>query len=219
MNPRKNIPGHLSTVALFCALSVIAAPLSSAARPDRVRDATRVGDMAPDFTLASPDGKTTVQLSGFRGTKPVVLIFGSYTCPPFRDVYPKLERLHREDGNEVEFLYVYIREAHPDDGWKMPRNQREGIVVKDPKTMDERIEIAREACVFFKTSIPAVVDTMDNAVDRAYAGWPSRIFVVDVAGKIAVQGGPGPRGLVPAARAVEAWLKKNHGSPASAGSR
>jgi hypothetical protein len=35
--------------------------------------------LAPDFTLKSPDGKTTITLSEFRGKKPVALIFGSFT--------------------------------------------------------------------------------------------------------------------------------------------
>lgn len=34
---------------------------------------------APDFTLPTQDGKATVTLSEFRGKKPVVLIFGSFT--------------------------------------------------------------------------------------------------------------------------------------------
>jgi hypothetical protein len=34
---------------------------------------------APDFTLKSPDGKTTITLSSFKGKKPVALIFGSFT--------------------------------------------------------------------------------------------------------------------------------------------
>ena len=38
-----------------------------------------VGDAAPDFTLNSQDGKSQVCLSSFQGSKPVVLIFGSYT--------------------------------------------------------------------------------------------------------------------------------------------
>jgi hypothetical protein len=38
-----------------------------------------VGDMAPDFSLESPDRKSTFQLSSMRGQKPVVLVFGSYT--------------------------------------------------------------------------------------------------------------------------------------------
>jgi len=39
----------------------------------------KVGDAAPDFTLHSSDKKELVQLSYFRGEKPVVLVFGSYT--------------------------------------------------------------------------------------------------------------------------------------------
>lgn len=38
-----------------------------------------VGDMAPDFSLESPDHQSTFQLSSMRGQKPVVLVFGSYT--------------------------------------------------------------------------------------------------------------------------------------------
>lgn len=35
--------------------------------------------LAPDFTLPSHDGKSQVTLSSFRGKRPVVLIFGSFT--------------------------------------------------------------------------------------------------------------------------------------------
>lgn len=163
--------------------------------------------MAPDFALKTLDGTETIRLSDFRGKKPVVLIFGSFTCPPFRDVYPTLERLHQEHGEQVAFVYVYIREAHAEDGWKLPRNQKEGILIAEPKTMTERRKVAEQACEYFKTNIPALVDAMDNATDRAYAAWPSRIFVVDVKGRLAVHGSPGPGGLVPAAKAAEAWLK------------
>ena len=40
---------------------------------------TRVGEMAPDFALETTNHTDTVQLSSFRGQKPVVLVFGSYT--------------------------------------------------------------------------------------------------------------------------------------------
>jgi hypothetical protein len=39
----------------------------------------KVGDAAPDFSLETYDRKSRVQLSTFRGKKPVVLVFGSYT--------------------------------------------------------------------------------------------------------------------------------------------
>ena len=37
------------------------------------------GDMAPDFRLPTLDRSATVSLSSFRGSRPVVLVFGSYT--------------------------------------------------------------------------------------------------------------------------------------------
>jgi hypothetical protein len=50
-------------------------PLWNVAR----RGKTRVGDLAPDFTLPTLDRTQEVTLSSFRGTRPVVLVFGSYT--------------------------------------------------------------------------------------------------------------------------------------------
>jgi hypothetical protein len=50
-------------------------PLWNVAR----KGAVNVGDIAPDFSLESPDHKSTFQLSSLRGEKPVVLVFGSYT--------------------------------------------------------------------------------------------------------------------------------------------
>ncbi len=38
-----------------------------------------VGEMAPDFNLKSLEGDLRTQLSSFRGKKPVILFFGSYT--------------------------------------------------------------------------------------------------------------------------------------------
>lgn len=39
----------------------------------------RIGQPAPDFTLATVDGKKSVHLADYLGKKPVVLIFGSFT--------------------------------------------------------------------------------------------------------------------------------------------
>lgn len=43
------------------------------------RQAPKVGDLAPDFTLTDSSGIDTVTLSQFWGMKPVALVFGSYT--------------------------------------------------------------------------------------------------------------------------------------------
>ena len=39
----------------------------------------KVGDVAPSFKLASLDGKEEFELKTFKGARPVVLLFGSYT--------------------------------------------------------------------------------------------------------------------------------------------
>ena len=47
---------------------------------DRRRDGhIEVGDVVPDFSLRTADRKGHVRLSSFRGQRPVVLVFGSYT--------------------------------------------------------------------------------------------------------------------------------------------
>ncbi len=47
--------------------------------PAREDKGPKVGDIAPSFKLASLDGKEEFELKTFKGTRPVVLLFGSYT--------------------------------------------------------------------------------------------------------------------------------------------
>ena len=50
-------------------------PLWFLARAGRLK----VGDPAPEFSLPTADRQSSVTLASFRGQKPVILIFGSYT--------------------------------------------------------------------------------------------------------------------------------------------
>lgn len=43
------------------------------------RGQLHVGDTAPNLSLQTIDKKSRVELSSFRGSRPVVLVFGSYT--------------------------------------------------------------------------------------------------------------------------------------------
>src|SRR5215469_17376261 len=70
------------------------------------------GDPAPDFDLKKVDSDERERLSALVG-KPVALVFGTYTCPPFRDHVPTLNAMARMYKNKVEFLLIYVREAHP----------------------------------------------------------------------------------------------------------
>ncbi len=96
------------------------------------------------------------------------------------------------------FYIVYILEAHPEDGWKMPANEREGIKVNQPKTYEERVKVAGDCIKDLKLSIPCLVDDLQNTAQKAYAGWPDRCYVIDKEGKVAYKGNPGPAGFKPA---------------------
>jgi hypothetical protein len=53
--------------------------ITPAAKGERKAGGLSVGQAAPDFTLPDLEGKKTVTLSAFKGKRPVVLIFASYT--------------------------------------------------------------------------------------------------------------------------------------------
>lgn len=105
--------------------------------------------------------------------------------------------MYKTYKDHAEFFIVYIREAHPTDGWKVPQNERAGIAVKDPKTDQERAEVASTCVKTLKLSLPCLIDDAKNTAEKAYAGWPDRIYVVGKDGKIAYKGEPGPRGFRP----------------------
>jgi hypothetical protein len=42
-------------------------------------EAPKIGELAPDFELQDPSGRTAVRLADFRGVRAVALVFGSYT--------------------------------------------------------------------------------------------------------------------------------------------
>jgi hypothetical protein len=118
----------------------------------------------------------------------------------------ELEELHERHGAEVAFLIVYVREAHPEDGWVLEANREQGIEVVDPATEAGRAMVASTCALELRTRIPVAIDGIDDAVALAYGGWPDRLYLVGRDGRIAFQGGEGPFGFVPAelAAAIEA---------------
>lgn len=151
------------------------------------------GDMAPDFELQSPDSKQKIRLSEYRGKQPVVLVFGCLSCGNYRTYSETLEQMYRSRKSDVQFLRVYVREAHPvDDRGPSETNKKAGILLRQPKTLTERCEIAERCSTDLNLETPMVVDDIDNATGRAYGGWPDRLYIIDINGQVAYQGGPGP---------------------------
>jgi hypothetical protein len=95
----------------------------------------------------------------------------------------------------VEFLAVYVREAHPTDGWRAPSNDEAGISIRQPRQESERVGVAQRCCEALKISMPLLVDEMDDRVGHAYSGMPDRLYLIDRQGRVAYKGGRGPFGF------------------------
>ena len=105
----------------------------------------------------------------------------------------RLRDLYEQYSNRVQFLVIYIREAHPTDGWYMGKHD-----VSDPTTIEERRRVAGTCDDAMKHGIQTYVDEMDDTVMKAYAAWPDRLYLVGLDGRVAYAGGIGPFGFRPA---------------------
>ncbi len=108
-----------------------------------------------------------------------------------------MEELKARYGDQVEFLAIYVREAHPTDGWRMSSNDEAGIAIQQPQDQGEREKVARRCCSSLKISMPLLVDEMDDRVGHAYSGMPDRLYLIDRKGRIAYKSGRGPFGFKP----------------------
>jgi type I thyroxine 5'-deiodinase len=79
----------------------------------------------------------------------------------------------------------------------MESNIKQGVVFRSPRNEQERDELAGTCVRKLGIEFPAVVDGFDNTTEKAYTGWPDRIYLIDSAGKIVFKSKPGPFGFKP----------------------
>ena len=79
----------------------------------------------------------------------------------------------------------------------MRSNIRDNVLFASPKNEDERAEIAGTCVRKLGIEFPAVLDEFGNSTERAYTGWPDRIYFIDAQGRIAYKSKPGPFGFKP----------------------
>jgi len=103
--------------------------------------------------------------------------------------------MYEQYRDRAAFYIVYIQEAHPSDIWQMESNVRQHVVFGTPKSNEERTEIAGACVRNLHLTSPALLDPLDNPTERAYTGWPDRLYVIDRAGKVGYKSEPGPFGF------------------------
>jgi len=86
--------------------------------------------------------------------------------------------------------------------------------VYDPKTIGDRRSIARICASTLDHGIPTYVDETDDQVNRAYAAWPTRLYLIGLDGRVVYAGGGlGPFGFKPSAleKAIVSYLSQSAG--------
>jgi hypothetical protein len=95
---------------------------------------------------------------------------------------PALASLKREFAGRARVLLIYIAEAHAADEWPInsarcagPRNS-----VAAPTSLAERRAVAARMCSALPalTTLPLLVDGLDDAFLRTFAAWPVRLYGV-----------------------------------------
>ena len=105
--------------------------------------------------------------------------------------------MHKRYGDRVAFLAVYVREAHPTDGWRMESNDKVGISILQPQGKSDRLAVAKTCCSALELTMPLLVDDMNDRVGHAYSAMPDRMYLIDQNGRVAYKGGRGPFGFQP----------------------
>lgn len=129
----------------------------------------KAGEDALDFTLRTPEGKE-VTLADYKD-KWVVLETGSITCGMYVKNVPGFRKL-KDEFPDVEFLLVYVREAHP------------GSRLGPHKSDEEKQALATELNRIYKDTRPVLIDTLSGDMHRSYGGLPNMVYVINPDGKV-----------------------------------
>lgn len=110
----------------------------------------------------------------------MVVVTCSLTCNIARGQQAAVAELQRRIGDRAAFVMVYTIDAHPKgdpspytgEEWVPPNNERDAVLVRQPKTMAERLALANEYHDRFAPGATILVDTMDDASWRALGEAP-----------------------------------------------
>lgn len=129
------------------------------------------GDAVPEFDLPTLDGGRfrSAELGEKQAT---LLVFGSSTCPITENAGAGLNALHKRFGEQVRFVVVNVREAHP------------GADVPQPRTMEEKQAHAEQLRAIHGFDFEVAVDDIDGTLHRALGTKPNSAYLLGKDGTI-----------------------------------
>jgi len=132
-------------------------------------DGPRIGELAPDFTVYTLEGKI-VRLRDYL-EKTVILETGSITCPATIGNTKSMQDLMAR-YSEMVFLLLYVREAHP--GQNIPAHD----------SLENKIHSAQRLKDEENENRIIIVDNLEGDAHKAYGLLPDMVYVIDKNGYV-----------------------------------
>lgn len=132
--------------------------------------APKPGEGLPEFDLPTTDGGQ-LKTSDLKG-RPVLLVTGSFTCPMTASSNPLLKELHQRFGDAIEFVTLYVREAHPGEHHDQARAAEEKRDAAGALKRRDRLPWT------------VAVDDPDGSVHRRLDEKPNAAYLADRTGTI-----------------------------------
>jgi hypothetical protein len=99
-----------------------------------------------------------------------------------------MDAVARKYQGRVEFLFIYVRESHPDQGLPSAGKPRDRTPIRQPATLEERTALARRFCEEMRVTRRILVDDFgQRSVQRAYGGRDNPTIVLDRDGIVALK--------------------------------
>jgi len=126
------------------------------------------GSQLSDETIFNLKGEK-VKLSSLLNN-PLVIEFGSNTCPVYESNGPSMDDLFLKYKDKVNIIVLYVREAHP--GSKSPAI----------KTFQQKLNRSNE--LQKKLKRPVYVDSLYGTIHNKLSNFPNSVFLLDTDGTI-----------------------------------
>jgi hypothetical protein len=81
--------------------------------------------------------------------------------------------------------------------WQMESNVRDHVIFQNPQNESAREQVAGACVRNLHIAIPALVDSLENRVERDYTGWPDRLYLIGADGNVRFKSEAGPFGFHP----------------------
>lgn len=133
--------------------------------------APRPGDRIPDFQVPTINGDC-FQSSDLGDTGPALIIFGSSTCPVTDSGACGLKTLHKRFGDQIRFVIVNVREAHP------------GQDISQPQLFEDKVCHARALRDLHDFPFEVATDDLDGTFHQAMSPKPNSAYLVGKDGGI-----------------------------------